>query len=47
LRKRKLQIFIDDDGIANGDTHHYQLTRAFRAIGAKRLLEDEEVRRSG
>jgi hypothetical protein len=42
LRKRKLQIFIDDDGIANGDTHHYQLTRAFRAIGAKRLLEDEE-----
>ncbi|MBV9685669.1 MAG: hypothetical protein JO096_00450 [Alphaproteobacteria bacterium] len=42
LRKRKLQIFIDDDGLADGDTHHYQLTRAFRAIGAKCLLEDEE-----
>jgi hypothetical protein len=42
LRKRKLQIFIDDDGLAGGDTHHYQLTRAFRNIGAKILLEDEE-----
>jgi hypothetical protein len=42
LRKRKLQIFIDDDGLAGGDTHHYQLSRAFRSIGAKILLEDEE-----
>lgn len=42
LRKRKLQIFLDDDGLANGDTHHYQLTRAFHSIGAKCLLEDEE-----
>ena len=42
LRKRKLQIFIDDDGLADGDTHHYQLTRAFRSIGAERVLEDEE-----
>jgi hypothetical protein len=42
LRKRKLQIFIDDDGLAGGDTHHYQLTRAFRSIGAKCLLDDEE-----
>jgi hypothetical protein len=42
MRKRKLQIFIDDDGLAGGDTHHYQLTRAFRNIGAKCLLEDEE-----
>jgi hypothetical protein len=42
LRKRKLQIFIDDDGLPGGDTHHYQLTRAFRNIGAKCLLEDEE-----
>ncbi|MBV8506821.1 MAG: hypothetical protein JOZ11_13560 [Alphaproteobacteria bacterium] len=42
LRKRKLRIFIDDDGLANGDTHHYQLTRAFRSIGAECLLEDEE-----
>src|SRR6266478_726589 len=42
LRKRKLQIFIDDDGLAGGDTHHYQLTRAFRNIGAKCVLGDEE-----
>jgi hypothetical protein len=42
LRKRKLQIFIDDDGLANGDTHHYQLTRAFANIGARLRLSDEE-----
>src|SRR5258708_4360602 len=42
LRKRKLQIFIDDDGLPGGDTHHYQLTRAFRNIGADCLLGDEE-----
>jgi hypothetical protein len=42
LRKRKLQIFIDDDGLPGGDTHHYQLTRAFRNIGAECLLDDEE-----
>jgi len=42
LRKRKLQIFVDDDGLPGGDTHHYQLSRAFRNIGAALLLEDEE-----
>jgi hypothetical protein len=42
LRKRKLQILIDDDGLPAGDTHHYQLTRAFTNIGAKSLLADEE-----
>src|SRR6201988_1851386 len=42
LRKRKLQIFIDDDGLPGGDTHHYQLTRAFRNMGARLMLEDEE-----
>src|SRR3984893_1594437 len=42
LRKRKLQKFIDDDGLADGDTHHSQLTRAFRSIGAECLLDDEE-----
>jgi hypothetical protein len=42
LRKRKLQIFIDDDGLPNGDTHHYQLTRAFLGIGATCLLDEEE-----
>ena len=42
LRKRKLQIFIDDDGLPNGDTHHYQLTKAFLSIGAQCLLDDEQ-----
>jgi len=42
LRQRKLQIFNDDDGLPGGDTHHYQLTRAFRNIGAKLLLDDDE-----
>jgi pyrroloquinoline quinone (PQQ) biosynthesis protein C len=42
LRKRKLQILVDDDGLPGGDTHHYQLTRAFRNIGAKLVLDDEE-----
>lgn len=42
LRKRKLQIFIDDDGLPGGDTHHYQLTKAFVSIGAKCLINDEE-----
>jgi pyrroloquinoline quinone (PQQ) biosynthesis protein C len=41
LRRRKLQIFIDDDGLPNGETHHYQLTRAFRHIGAQCRLDDE------
>src|SRR5712691_13263209 len=26
LRKRKLRIFVDDDGLPGGDTHHYQLS---------------------
>jgi hypothetical protein len=42
LRKRKLQIFVDDDGLPGGDTHHYQLTRAFQSIGAKLRLQDED-----
>jgi pyrroloquinoline quinone (PQQ) biosynthesis protein C len=42
LRKRKLQIFVDDDGLPGGDTHHYQLSRAFRNIGAALILDDEE-----
>jgi pyrroloquinoline quinone (PQQ) biosynthesis protein C len=47
LRKRKLRIFIDDDGLADGDMHHYQLTRAFLSIGAKCLLGDEEFGEPG
>jgi pyrroloquinoline quinone (PQQ) biosynthesis protein C len=47
LRKRKLQIFIDDDGLPGGDTHHYQLTRAFLSIGAKCLLDEEEFGEPG
>jgi len=42
LRKRKLRIFVDDDGLPGGDTHHYQLTRALRNIGAECVLQDEE-----
>lgn len=42
LRRRKLQILIDDDGLPDGDTHHYQLTRAFRNLGARCRLDDEE-----
>ncbi len=42
MRKRKLQIFVDDDGLADGDTHHYQLTRAFKNIGARCPIEDEQ-----
>jgi hypothetical protein len=41
LRQRKLQIFIDDDGLPNGDTHHYQLTRVFTHIGAQVRMDDE------
>jgi hypothetical protein len=47
LRKRKLRIFIDDDGLPDGDTHHYQLTRAFLEIGAKCLLDEEEFGEPG
>ena len=42
MRQRKLQIFIDDDGLAEGDTHHYQLTRAFRNLGAICPIDDED-----
>ncbi|MEA2739971.1 MAG: hypothetical protein QOH05_3278 [Acetobacteraceae bacterium] len=42
MRKRKLQIFVDDDGLPGGDTHHYQLTRAFQNIGALCPIGDEE-----
>jgi hypothetical protein len=42
LRRRKLQIYIDDDGLPKGDTHHYQLTRAFHNIGAALPIGDED-----
>jgi hypothetical protein len=42
MRRRKLRIFIDDDGLPGGDTHHYQLRRAFRNIGAVCPIDDEE-----
>jgi hypothetical protein len=47
LRKRKLRIFIDDDGLADGDMHHYQLTKAFLSIGAECRLDDEEFGEPG
>ncbi len=42
MRQRKLRIFVDDDGLADGDTHHYQLTRAFKNIGAACPIGDED-----
>lgn len=42
MRIRKLRIFVDDDGLPGGDTHHYQLTGAFERMGAKLLLADEQ-----
>ena len=42
LRKRKLRILTDDDGLPGEDSHHYQLARAFRNIGAHLPLADEE-----
>jgi hypothetical protein len=42
LRKRKLRILMDDDGLPGDDSHHYQLARAFRNIGAHLPLADEE-----
>lgn len=47
LRQRKLRIFVDDDGLPDGDTHHYQLTRAFLSIGAHCLLDEEEFGEPG
>jgi hypothetical protein len=42
LRVRKLRFIGDDDGIENGDTHHYQLSRAFNHIGATFVIKDED-----
>lgn len=42
LRIRKCRIYQDDDGLAGGDTHHHQLARAFRNMGAVLPLEDDE-----
>jgi hypothetical protein len=42
LRKRKLRILMDDDGLPGADSHHYQLARAFRNIGAHLPITDEE-----
>src|SRR5438105_14711468 len=36
LRKRKLRIFMDNDGLPEADSHHYQLARAFRNIGDRK-----------
>jgi hypothetical protein len=34
LRVRKVRIYVDDDGLPGGDTHHDQLRRAFTRMGA-------------
>jgi hypothetical protein len=33
MRAKKLAIYVDDDGLPGGDTHHAQLERMFRALG--------------
>src|SRR6267142_7295428 len=43
LRKRKLRILMEDDGLPGDDSHHYQLARAFRNIGAPLPLAVEEL----
>lgn len=47
LRRRKLQIFIDDDGLPGGDTHHHQLGRAFAEAGAAPRLGDDDFTEMG
>lgn len=42
LRTRKLQIYIDDDGLPGGDTHHAQLRRAFADMGAGLDASDDD-----
>jgi hypothetical protein len=42
FRVRKFRFIGDDDGIENGDTHHYQLSRAFRHIGAHCVIGDND-----
>jgi hypothetical protein len=42
LRQRKLQIYLDDDGSPRGLSRHYQLTAAFRNLGARLRLDDEK-----
>ena len=42
LRVRKLRLINDDDGLEGGDTHHYQLSRAFAKMGTTFIINDEE-----
>ena len=42
LRVRKCRIYQDDDGLPGGDTHHHQLARAFRNVGAALPLPDDD-----
>ncbi|MGJ5676540.1 MAG: hypothetical protein ACR9NN_23540 [Nostochopsis sp.] len=42
LRVRKLRIISDDDSLKDGDTHHYQLSRAFANMGANLLIDNED-----
>jgi hypothetical protein len=42
LRIRKCAIYVDDDGLAGGDTHHHQLARCFRNLGAHLRLDDDD-----
>ena len=43
LRVIKVKILAEDDALANGDTHHYQLRRTWTfMLGRLPLMQDEE-----
>ncbi len=42
FRALKVQILKDDDGLLGGDTHHFQLTRLFKNLGAKFPIEENQ-----
>ncbi len=44
LRTRKVRIYVDDDGLEGGDTHHAQLRRAFARMGADLHEGDDDAR---
>ena len=42
LRRRKLRLLYDDDGLPAAATCHHRLSDAFRNLGAALVLDDEE-----
>lgn len=44
LRVRKVRIYVDDDALAGGETHHSQLRDAFTRFGARIDAADDDAR---